>query len=70
MRLIKTCIRLYDIHALLQIGNLKWETRDQEWQCPHQQEVGNSQWSPLGALRCRDVALFGGFGIQTLEYIR
>lgn len=70
MRLIKTCIRLYDMHTLLQIGNLKWGTRDQELQCPHQQEVGNFQWRPFGSLKCRAVALFGGFGTQTLEHIQ
>lgn len=30
-------MKLYDMYALLQIGNLKWKTRDQEMQCPQQQ---------------------------------
>lgn len=62
-------MKLYDMYALLQIGNLKWKTRDQETQCPHQQWVGDFQWSPFGSLGCRDGALCGVFGIQTLEYI-
>lgn len=57
------------IYALLQIGNVKWKTRDQELQCPPQQWVDNFQWSPFGSLRCRDGALCGVFGIQTLEHI-